>query len=77
MTNEIKQYSLEAVIDRFEGKFAVFKVNGQELFWPIKNLPDDAKEGSVVRLYLSTSKTEEEEKEKIAKKILEEILKTE
>ncbi len=67
---------IKAVIDRFEGKQAVLRIDdGQELIWPIKNLPTEAKEGSAVRLILSTSQTDEEEREKMAKTILNEILK--
>jgi hypothetical protein len=66
---------LKAVIDRFEGESAVIKTdNGQEIIWPKNNLPEDAKEGAAVRLNLSTSKTDEEERAKIAKTLLNEIL---
>ena len=71
-TREIK-----GVIDRFEGKFAIIAFDdGQSLKWPIKNLPEDSEEGMAVRLKLSTSRTETEEREKIAKTLLNEILKT-
>lgn len=69
------KFFLKTTIDRFEGKFAVLKTeDGQEILWPIGNLPEDAKEGSAVRLSISTSKTDEEEKTKLAKSLLEEIL---
>jgi len=71
-----KQYFIKAVIDRFEGKQAILRIeDGQELIWPIKNLPEDAIEGSSVRLVLRTSRTDEEEREKLAKTLLNEILK--
>jgi hypothetical protein len=71
-----KQYFIKAVIDRFEGKQAVIRTDdGHELIWPVTNLPDEAKEGTSIRLILSTSKTDEEEREKIAKSLLNEILK--
>jgi hypothetical protein len=74
--NNSKQYHLKATLDRFEGKQAVLKTDdGQEIVWPIKNLPDDIHEGSVVRLVLSTSQTDEEERQKMAKSLLNEILK--
>jgi hypothetical protein len=73
-----KQYFIKAVIDRFEGKNAVLRTeDGQELIWPIKNLPEDATEGSSIRLVLSTSITDKEEREKLAKTLLNEILKKE
>ncbi len=69
------KFFLKATIDRFEGKFAVLKTDdGQEILWSISNLPEDAKEGSAVRLSIHTSKTDEEEKIKLAKSLLEEIL---
>lgn len=73
-----KKYYIKAVVDRFEGKFAVLVTDDkQKILWPIKNLPDDIQEGSAVRLVISTSKTDEEEREKMAKTILNEILKAE
>jgi hypothetical protein len=66
---------LKAAIDRFEGDYAVIKTeDGQEILWPKKNLPDDAKEGSALRLSASTSQTDEEERTKLAKTLLNEIL---
>ena len=66
---------LKAAIDRIEGEFAILKTeDNQEILWPIKNLSEDAKEGTAVRLILSTSKTDEEERTKLAKTMLNEIL---
>ena len=68
---------IKAVIDRFENRKAVLKTDdGQELLWPIKNLPDDVQEGTVVRIVIKTNQTDQEEREKIAKTLLNEILKT-
>ena len=76
MTNEIQTF-ISGAIDRFEGKTAIIKTeDGQEIIWPIKNLPDETAEGSAVRLLLSTKKTDEEEREKLAKNMLNQILKT-
>ncbi|HEX9664919.1 MAG TPA: DUF3006 domain-containing protein [Patescibacteria group bacterium] len=81
MTDEVldvsqKKFHLKAVIDRFEGIMAVLKFDdNQEINWPIKNLPEDCQAGSVVRLIISTSKTDQEEREKMAKTLLNEILK--
>lgn len=71
-----EQYNQMSVIDRFEGTMAVLKFDdGQELLWPIKRLPEDCKEGAVVRVVISTAKTEEEEREKLAKTLINELLK--
>lgn len=74
----LNKYSLTGAIDRIEEDKAVIRLNdGQEIFWPSEKLPEDAKEGEVVRIKLFTSSTESEEREKIAKRLLEEILKKE
>ena len=74
--NNQNSYSLEGVVDRFEDKMAVvITKDGQKLLWPIKNLPDDCQKGATVRLVLSTSKTDEQDREKMAKTILNKILK--
>ncbi len=71
-----KQNYLKGTIDRFEGKLAVIKLDeGQELHWPINNLPEGVKEGTAVRLILSTSESDEEERQEVAKALLNEILK--
>lgn len=55
---------------------AVIKINdGQELLWPIKDLPADCEIKTKVRLILTTSKSDQEEREKIAKTVLNKILK--
>lgn len=67
---------IKGVIDRFEGVLAVIKIeDGQTLHWPIKKLPDGCREGSAVRLKLTTDLSDDEEREKVAKKILGELLK--
>jgi len=71
-----EKYFLEGIIDRFEDKMAVIITkDGQKLLWPIKNLPDEAQVSTALKIILSTSKTQEEEREKIAKTILNKILK--
>ncbi len=63
------------VIDRFEGQAAVIKLDdGQLLNWPRPKLSAGMKEGSAVRLFISTSLTEDQERAKIAKSLLNEIL---
>lgn len=71
-----KIFEITATLDRFEEKKAVFKTDdGQTILWDIKNLPEDIGTGSVVRLTIGTSKTQEEEREKIAKQMLNQIIK--
>ncbi len=73
-----KRKYIPATVDRVEGKKAVLKLDdGQSLDWPMDKLPGDAREGSRVKLVLFSNKTEEEEREEMAKKVLNEILKTE
>jgi len=68
--------SLNAVIDRFEGMTAVLRIEGgQEVRWPTKFLPDQVREGTVVRLTLASELTEEREREQVARTILNELLK--
>lgn len=74
--SEQSQNSLEGVVDRFEEKMAVIITkDGQKLLWPIKDLPEDCQQGCIVRLVLSTSETEQQEREIMAKTILNKILK--
>jgi len=70
------EYSLSALVDRFEGKSAVIRFqDGQELRWPIKTLPDDVHEGSAVRVTVTTSASDEEERARVARAMLNELLK--
>jgi len=70
------QYSIKAEIVGFEDTNAVLRLEpGGELRWNIRQLPEDAKKGAFVQLILSTGKTEEEERERLAKSILNHILK--
>jgi len=72
-----QEYSMNMVIDHFEEKFAVLKgEDGQELHWPIKKLPDDCAAGMSINLKISTAKSLSEEREKLAKEMLNEILKS-
>lgn len=67
-----------ATVDRIEDKKAVLKLDdGQSLDWPIDKLPSDVSEGSAVKLVVFSDKMEEEEREEVAKSVLNEILKTE
>lgn len=73
--DQVKLKHRAGVIDRFEGKMAVIRLDdGQEINWPREGLSPDLKEGSVVRVFVGASLTEEEERAKIAKSLLNEIL---
>ncbi|MBN1778611.1 MAG: hypothetical protein JW816_00080 [Candidatus Buchananbacteria bacterium] len=73
-----QQYSQMGVILEFQEKMAVIQLSdGQKILWPIKNLPDDAAQNQKIKLTTSTNQSEENEREKIAKTILNQILKKE
>ena len=66
---------IEGVLDRFEEKLAVIKTKtGSEIFWPIKDLPDDIAAGSTLYLTLTINKDDKEERVVLAKSMLNEIL---
>ncbi|XOU94257.1 MAG: DUF3006 family protein [Candidatus Kerfeldbacteria bacterium] len=68
-------YDLNVTIKKFEGIFALIETEDNQLLkWPIKNLPDDVKEGASLRLAVSTEKTDEESREKLARTVLNSIL---
>lgn len=68
-------YDLNVTIKKFEGIFALIETEDNQLLkWPIKNLPDDVKEGVNLRLSVSTEKTDEESREKLARTVLNSIL---
>lgn len=72
-----RKYML-ATLDRLEGDKAVLKLDdGQALDWPADKLPAGASEGTQLKLVLSSNKSEEAEREEVAKSVLNEILKTE
>lgn len=68
---------IAGVVDHFEGKLAVLRLeDGQQINWPRENLPSGLKEGGSVKLFVSDSASEEEERSKMAKSLLNEILKS-
>ena len=72
-----KKYFITGRLSHFVDRQARLQLeDGQSLDWPIKNLPDDIKEGDNLRLVLSTKATEEEERGKLAREILSQMLKT-
>lgn len=70
------RYFLSGVIERFEDKRAVIvTADNQIFFWPIKDLPSAVQVGTKVRIVLTTSQTDQAERELVAKTILNKILK--
>ncbi len=77
VAKSINNYFLKGVISNFEHKSAVIEIeDSQKIFWPINNLPQECEKGTPIRLVLKTSLNDEEEMEKIAKTVLNKILKT-
>ncbi len=69
------QNTLYLVVDRFEGHMAVLRgEGGLEVVYPKKNLPKEAREGSVVVLTAQTGEENRKMREKTAKELLREIL---
>jgi len=67
---------LKCIIDRIEGQQAVLSFSdGQKLNWPLEKLPSGAVEGSAINLKIDQNGlSDEEEKNLLAKNILNEIL---
>jgi len=66
---------IKGVLDRFEDKLAVIKSqDNTEIFWPIKNLPEEISAGSSIRLTLSTNKDDEQDRKDLAKSMINDIL---
>ncbi|MFA6099177.1 MAG: hypothetical protein WCV50_06585 [Patescibacteria group bacterium] len=75
MSKSGPDYQLKVLIKKFEGKFAVLETDDkQNLLWPIKNLPDDAEAGRQVKLFISTTLSDQAEQEKLARAMLNQIL---
>ena len=73
--NKDNQYSKSAVVEKFEDKLAVLVLeDGQKINWLIKNLPDDIEQGSQIRIVISSSGSQEDERKKLAKELINEIL---
>ncbi|MFH1610315.1 MAG: DUF3006 domain-containing protein [Patescibacteria group bacterium] len=69
------KYEQSAVIKKFEDKLAVLVLeDNQKINWPIKDLPEDVEQGSKVRVTISSSISKEEERKKLAKELINEIL---
>lgn len=66
---------LEAIVDRLEEDKAVLKIGGQSLVVPLECLPEETGEGSVLHLSFSTDAVAADDKNAMAKAVLNEILK--
>lgn len=66
---------LEAIVDRLEEDKAVLKIGGQTLIVPLESLPDETGEGSVLYFSFSADAAAGEDKNALAKAVLNEILK--
>ena len=70
------RYFLKGTVDHFEDKKAVIiTADNQKIFWLIKDLPPEIEVGTKVRIVLTTSQTDQAERELVAKTILNKILK--
>ena len=70
-----QENSVWAHLEAFQEKNALFKTEeGQKILWPIKNLPENMRIGDRVRLNLATSGSLEEEREAVAKEVLNQLL---
>ena len=75
MPDEEHGYHLKTIVKKFEGKSVVLETEDkQTIHWPIKNLPDDIQEGDLIRLIISTNKTDQEAREKLAQVVINKIL---
>lgn len=67
----------QLTIDRFEGDKAVLKTkDGETIIWPKNKLPENINEGTVLTYLITGDIETEQEKQEIAKEILNEILNT-
>lgn len=67
-------YSLTGLLLRFEDRYAVLNVDGFEIKWPIKKLPDDVHPGETVTLVLKTKNFEKNEQYENMRALLEELV---
>lgn len=68
-------HALKVEIKRFEGKFAIVETDdSQMLRWPIRDLPEDAQEGMTVQLIMSTDKTDEKSRQRLAREMINSLI---
>ncbi len=64
-------------IDRFEGEKAVLKTkDNQTIIWPKDKLPADAREGALLVFRITSDQDQTEDRRRLAREILNEILET-
>jgi hypothetical protein len=67
---------LTLIIDRFEGEQVVLKTeNNETVLWPKNLLPIESKEGTALVFAITSDNDKEQDSKKLAKNILNEILK--
>lgn len=67
--------SLAVKADRFEGGYAVLRLSdGQEIFWPKNQIPQDIKLGEKIYLLIRSLEETKIDNQDLAKNILEQIL---
>lgn len=70
--------NINLTIDRFEENKAVLKTDdGVTVIWPKSKMPTGVKEGGLLSFTISSGGDEEEERRKVARDILNEILNVE
>ena len=75
MNGNKRGYTIDATVQGFEGTTALLETfDKQVVRWPIKDLPEDVQEGMALRLYISTDCTEAEDREKLAREVLNTLL---
>lgn len=66
---------IEAIVDRLEEDKAVLKIDSQTLIVPLESLPEETGEGSVLCFSFSADTAAADDKNALAKAVLNEILK--
>lgn len=67
-------YSLKGLLMRFEDRYAILNIDGMEIKWPIKKLPDNIHPGETVTLVLKTQDLEKNEQYENMRALLEELV---
>lgn len=67
----------KAVVDRFEGDFAVVLAESVSVDVPKKMIPDEVKEGGVIYITIANDEEETKERDELARDLLNEVLQEE